>query len=391
VNVLNKSRTRVLCSSAVVLILCVGSAFWQPPARAATPAAPSAAGTIKIGAYAPLSGAYASAGVDMVRAVKLAIANANKNGGLLGGRLSVDAQDSPCNPQVAVQAAQKLVTDGVVGVVGPYCSGDALPTSVIFHRHNIPLLDPAATNPQITEQGFGDIFRTIGRDDEQGAFAANIMVTKLHAKRIAIVHDNTVYAKGLATQTKDSLAKYPGAKVVYFDAIVPGSKDYSATLTKIKTLNPQVLYFTGYYSDGGLMLKQFVQLGLPGQFMAGDANNDPTFIKIAGSDASKALITCAPTPALIPSARGFVRQYRATYHTQPGAYSTYSYDGANILVSAIKKAKSTAGTAIIRALRKIKSFPGITGPITFNAKGDRVQIQYIVETVRNGAFVRAKP
>jgi ABC-type branched-subunit amino acid transport system substrate-binding protein len=302
----------------------------------------------------------------------------------------VDAQDSPCNPQVAVQAAQKLITDGVVGVVGPYCSGDAIPTSVIFHRAHVPVLDPAATNPTLTEQGFDNIFRTIGRDDEQGGFAAKIMVTKLHATRIAIIHDNTVYAKGLATQTKDALAKYSGTNVVYFDAIVPGSKDFSATLTQVKTLNPQVTYFTGYYSDGGLILKQFVQLGLPGQFMAGDANNDQQFINIAGADAEKALITSAPTPSLIPSAKAFVRQFKSTYHIAAGAYSTYSYDGANILLLAIKKANSTSGSAIIKQLKKIKNFPGITGAISFNAKGDRVQIQYIVETVRNGTFVRAK-
>jgi ABC-type branched-subunit amino acid transport system substrate-binding protein len=326
----------------------------------------------------------------MVDAVKLAVANANKHGGVLGKKVTVDAQDSPCNPQVAVAAAQKLITDGVVGVVGPYCSGDAIPTSVIFYRKHIPVLDPAATNPKLTEQGFDNIFRTIGRDDEQGAFAAKIMVTKLHAKRIAIIHDNTVYAKGLATQTRGSLRKYKGTKVVYFDAIVPGSKDFSATLTQIKTLNPQITYFTGYFSDGGLMLKQFAQLGVPGRFMAGDANNSPAFISLAGSAADKALITCAPTPSLIPSAKGFVRQYKSTYHTEPGAYSTYSYDGANILLSAIAKAHSTSGPAIIKQLKKVKNFPGITGPITFNSKGDRVQIQYIVETVRNGTFVRAK-
>src|SRR5581483_4651207 len=101
---------------------------------------------------------------------------------------TLDAQDSPCNPQVAVQAAQKLVTDGVVGVIGPYCSGDAIPASTIYHRAGIPMITPAATNPTLTEQGFNDIFRTIGRDDEQGAFAAGIIANKLHATKVAIIH-----------------------------------------------------------------------------------------------------------------------------------------------------------------------------------------------------------
>jgi ABC-type branched-subunit amino acid transport system substrate-binding protein len=356
------------------------------PATAATSAP---AGPIKVGGYAPLSGADASAGIDMIRAMKLAVAKWNKAGGVLGRRITFDAQDAPCNPQVAVTAAQKLITDGVVGVDGPYCSSDALPTSVLFNRAHLPLVDPAATNPQITERGFNNIFRTIGRDDEQGKFAAGIIVNKLHAKKVAIIHDNTVYAKGLAEQTRLALAKYPGVKVVFFDAIVSGSKDFSSFLTQLKTKSPDVTYFTGYYADGGLLVKQFYQLGISGRFMAGDSNNDPTFIKLAGTDAEKVLITTAPTPNLLPTARSFVQQYQATYHTVPGTYSTYSYDAMNILLRGIQKAHSTSGPAIIRALHTVKNYHGITGLITFNAKGDRVQITYLVETVRNGNFVRA--
>jgi len=325
----------------------------------------------------------------MVRAMKLAVATWNKTGGVMGKRITLDAQDSPCNPQVAVTAAQKLITDGVVGVDGPYCSGDAIPTSVLFYRAHIPLVDPAATNPKLTEQGFNNIFRTIGRDDEQGGFAAGIIASKLHAKKVAIIHDNTVYAKGLADQTRLALGKYAGVNVVFFDAITPGSKDFSSFLTQLRTKSPDVTYFTGYYADGGLLLKQFIQLGVSGRFMAGDANNDVGFIKLAGSDAQKALITGAPTPSLLPNAKGFVRQYQAAYHTAPGAYSTYSYDAMNILLRGIQKAHSTSGPAIIRALHTVKNYHGITGLITFNAKGDRTQIQYIVETVRNGQFVRA--
>ncbi|HVC80091.1 MAG TPA: branched-chain amino acid ABC transporter substrate-binding protein [Chloroflexota bacterium] len=348
------------------------------------------AGTITLGFYAPLSGAYASAGQDMLNAMKLAVAAANKSGGVMGEKIAIDAQDSPCNPQVAVQAAQKLVSDGVAAVIGPYCSGDALPASVIFHRTGLPMITSAATNPKLTDQGFSDMFRTIGRDDEQGLFAANFM-NKMHYKTVALVHDNTVYAKGVATQTQAALkAHFPGIKVVYFDAITPGSRDFSSILTNIRSLKPSVTYFTGYFSDGGLLLKQFEQLGVPGQFMAADANNDPTFIKLAGKYAEKALITTAPIPQLVSSSAGFVKQYTATYHQGPGAYSAYTYDATNLALHAITVAKSTSASAINKVLLQTKNFMGITGPITFNSKGDRVQLQYIVVTVRNGQFVAAK-
>lgn len=347
------------------------------------------AGTILIGAYAPLSGPYASAGIDIINAVKLAASDANKAGGVMGMKISVDAQDSPCNPQVAVQAAQKLVTDNVVAVVGPYCSSDAIPASTIFHRAGLAMVTPASTNPKLTEQGFTDIFRTIGRDDEEGGFTASVIVKKLHDTRVALIHDNSTYGKGLAEQTRDALAKYPGVKVVYFNAITPGSKDYTSVLTSVRDAKPQVTYFTGYYSDGGLLLKQFKQLNVPGTFMAGDANNDPTFLKLAGADGKYAYITTAPIPQLVPSAANFVKEYTATYHTGPGAYSAYAYDATNVILSAIKTAKSTSASAIVTALHKTKNFPGVTGSVTFNKIGDRVQIQYIVITIRNGQFVRS--
>ncbi|HKC76134.1 MAG TPA: ABC transporter substrate-binding protein, partial [Chloroflexota bacterium] len=136
-------------------------------------------------------------------------------------------------------------------------------------------------------------------------------------------------------------------------------------------------------------LKQFEQLGVPGQFMAGDSNNDPTFIELAGAYAERALITGAPIPQLVPSAAGFVTQYTATYHRGPGAYSAYTYDATNVVLHAITVAKSVAPAAIVHALHMTKGYPGVTGPITFNRVGDRVQIQYILITVRAGQFVRA--
>ncbi len=381
--------TQAKTSLATALIAAVSLTLAPLTATAANPSHAVDAGTLKLGAFAPESGAYAAAGIDIIDSVRLAVVNTNKNGNVLGMKLVVDAQDSPCNPQVAVQAAQKLVNDGVAGVVGPYCSGDAIPASTIYHRAGIPMITPGSSNPKLTEQGFDDIFRTIGRDDEQGAYAARIMVNRFHAKRIALIHDNTVYAKGVATQTQLALRKYAGTSIVFFDALTPNSHDFSSILTHVRSAHPDVTYFTGYYSDGGLLVKQFVQLGVSGTFMAGDANNDPAFIKLAGSYANKAFVTTAPVPQIVASASGFVRQYETTYHRGPGAYSAYAYDAANVLIHAIQMAHTASLPAVVKQLHQIKNFPGVTGPITFNAKGDRVQVQYVTITVRNGHFVPA--
>lgn len=371
----------LLAAMCVVLTIAGAPAAMARPARA---------GTITIGFYGPLSGSSAAAGQDMLNAMKLAVNRVNKAGGLLGKQIQLDAQDDQCTAQVAVQAAQKLVIDGAVGVVGGYCSGAAIPASTIYHRAGLAMITPAATNPKLTAQGFNDLFRTIGRDDEQGLFVSGV-INKLHAKTVALIHDNTVYGKGLATQTQLSLTKkYPNIKIAFFDAIVSGSKDFTSILTRIRDLKPDVTYFTGYYADGGLLLRQFEQLGVSGQFMAGDSNNDPTFIKLAGKYAEKALISTAPIPQLVPSAAPFVKEYTAAYHAGPGAYSAYTYDAAAVLLGAIKTAGSTTPTAIVTAVAATKNFPGITGPITFNAVGDRVQIQYTLVTVRNGQFVAAR-
>lgn len=378
-----KTQQTLVAAISIVAIALAGAPF------AAHASAPHA-GSIKLGFFGPLSGGSADAGKDMLNAMKLAVDITNKAGGVLGDQITVDAQDSPCDAQVAVSAAQKLVTDGVVAVIGPYCSGDAIPASTIYARANLPFVDPAATNPKLTQHGYHNIFRTIGRDDQQGTFAAIVMEKKFHAKRIAIVHDNTTYAKGLATYTQAAVQKYPSANVVFFDAIVPGSRDFSPILTKIKSLKPDVTYFTGYYADGGLFVKQFLQLGVSGNVMCGDGNNSPGFVQLAGSSAEKAFITGAPIPQFVPSAAGFVKQFTAMYHTAPGAYSAYTYDAAMIAIHAIKLAKSTNPAAINHILSMTKGYPGVTGPISFSPVGDRVQIQYVLATVRGGHFVPVK-
>lgn len=345
----------------------------------------SSVGTIKIGVLGPLSGSYASAGTDIVNAAKLAAKNINSKGGVLGKHLQIIAQDDACDAQTGVQAAQKLVTQGVVAVAGGYCSGAALPESGVLHRHNIPFVLDASTNPQLTEQGYKDVFRVIGRDDEQGPFAAKFMTGYLHAKRIAILNDNTTYAKGLAVDTQNAL-KTMGGNVVYFNAITPGESDYTSVLTKVKTYNPDVIYYTGYFSEAGILVKEFHQLNMSGTFMGGDATNDPTLLKTAGSAANGMIITTAPLAQFLSTAKGFTQQYTSAYGHGPGPYSVYEYDAVGVTAQAIKQAGSTDPAKIVQALGSMKSYKGVTGTFSFNAKGDRAHPVYITIIVKNQAF-----
>jgi ABC-type branched-subunit amino acid transport system substrate-binding protein len=225
--------------------------------------------TIKIGVPAPLSGSYASAGTDILNGAKLAAARINQAGGVLGKHIELLPVDDACDADTAAQAAQKLVDAGVVAVVGGYCSSAALPEARVFNGAGIPFVLDASTNPQLTEQGWNDVLRAIGRDDVQGSFAAKFIKDSLHAKRVAVVNDNTTYAKGLAENAVAALKK-EGVDVVYDDAITPGQTDYSPTLNQIAKLPagsaglspPDVIYYTGYFAEAGLLVKEARPLGL---------------------------------------------------------------------------------------------------------------------------------
>jgi len=346
-------------------------------------------GTISIGVPVPLSGSYASAGTDILHGAQLAAKNINAAGGVDGKKITIVSQDDACQAQTGAQAAAKLVSQGVVAAAGGYCSTAALPELSTFHRSGIPYVMDASTNPQLTEQGFAEAFRTIGRDDEQGPFVAKFITGFLHDKRIAVGNDNSTYSKGLADSTVSALQK-AGAQVVFNNALTPGQSDYTSYLTKIAQSKPQLFYYTGYYPEYGLMLKQAQQLGLKFTMMGGDSNNDPTLIKTAGSAANGTLVDTAPLAQFLSSAKAYVSAYQAAYGTGPGPYSSYEYDAVGVVAQAIKKAHSTQPAKIIAALRGTTSYNGITGRFGFDSHGDRKPVNYIVITVKNGSFVAYK-
>jgi len=342
---------------------------------------------IKIGVPVPLSGGNAKMGNDISQAATLAVEEWNAKGGVLGRKLEIVAFDDACDAQQSVTAAHKLVDGGVVAVAGGYCSSAAIPASAVYHDAGVAFVADASSNPKLTDQGFENVFRVIGRDDQQGPYAAGFMMNTLKAKKIAIIHDNTLYAKGLADATKAALEGKPGVQVVFFDAVTPGEKDFSAVLTKVKSLSPDVTYYTGYYPEGGLIAKQFKDLGVSGKFMAGDANNDPTFISEAGPASEGVFVTSTPLPQDQSSAKSFIDRYKKRWNQDPGPYSALEYDAVNVVINAIKQSGSTDRAAVIKAITATKNYQGATGAINFDKKGDRTSVLYITYIIKGGKFV----
>jgi branched-chain amino acid transport system substrate-binding protein len=342
--------------------------------------------TLKIGVPVPLSGDYASAGQDILRGAQLAAQKINAAGGVAGFKIKIMGADDACSAQTAAQAAQKLISQGINIAVGGYCSSASLPELQAFHRVGIPYVLDASTNPQLTEQGFPEVFRTIGRDDKQGPFAASFIAGFLHGKRVAVGNDNTTYSKGLADNTVAAL-KSAGVDVVFNDALTPGQSDYTSYLTKVGQAKPDVFYYTGYFAEMGLLIKQAQQLGLTFHMVGGDACNDNTLIKTAGSAAEGVLVTTAPIPQFLASAKGFLAAYTKGYHTSPGPYSMYEYDGVGVVAKVIAKIKTTNAKKVEKALHLVKLYHGVSGDFRFDNHGDRSPAVYIVIIVKNGGFV----
>jgi branched-chain amino acid transport system substrate-binding protein len=352
-----------------------------------------AADTVRIGLMAPMTGSWASEGVEMRRNVELLASELNAKGGLNGKQVELVVEDDGGDPRTASLAAQRLSTKGVVAVIGTYGSAVTEASQSIFDESDILQVANGSTAVRLTEKGLKHFFRTCPRDDEQGRVAA-ATVQKLGAKKVAILHDSSAYAKGLADEIR-TLIKGK-ADVVFFDALTPKEQDYSAILTRLKAAGPDMVFFTGYYPEAGLLLKQKRQMGWKVPFMGGDAINNPDLVKIAGKEAAEGFMFLSPpVPKDLdtPEARAYLASYQKKYGEAPQSiYGVLAGDGFRVVARAIEATKSTDAKKLREYLTTgLKDFPGFTGKISFNDKGDRVGELYRVYTVdKAGQFVLQK-
>lgn len=283
-------------------------------------------------------------------------------------------EDDGSDPRTAALAAQRLISQGVVAVIGTYGSSVTEPTQGIFDESGIVQIANGATAIRLTEKGLKLFFRTCPRDDEQAKVAA-ATIAKLGYKKIAILHDNSTYAKGLAEETRGLLQKQPGAQIVFFDALTPGERDYSTILTKLKQAQPEVVFFTGYYNEAGLLLRQKKEMGFNVPFIGGDATNNTDLVKIAGVPAAAGFyFISAPLPQDLPTAKAFIDEFKKKYGAAPNSiYPVLAGDGFNVVVAALNGTKGGNSAQVGAYLHNnLKDFQGLTGKISFNAKGDRV-------------------
>jgi branched-chain amino acid transport system substrate-binding protein len=343
----------------------------------------SAHADILLGVAGPMTGQQASFGVQFKRGAEQAIADINAAGGLLGQKVKMELADDACDPKQAVAAANQLVSKKVNAVIGHFCSGSSIPASEVYAEEQIIQITPASTNPLYTERGLSNTFRVCGRDDQQGKVAAEYIKKHYAEKNIAVVHDKSAYGKGLADETK-KLLEASKVKVVLFEAVTPGEKDYSALISKLKAAQTDLIYYGGYHQEAGLIVRQAKDQGLNAPLMAGDALATTEFWSITGPVGTGTLMTFNPDPRLNPSAKAVVDKFKLAAF-EPEGYTLYTYAAVQAYAAAVTKAASVKFADVTASLRK-NQLDTVMGKIGFDAKGDVQAPGYVVYEWKNGKY-----
>ena len=361
-------RMTNMLMGASALVLLGGGAAWAD---------------VAIATAGPMTGQYAVFGEQMKRGAEMAVKDINAKGGVNGEQLVLQIGDDACDPKQAVAVANQFVNDEVKFVAGHFCSGSSIPASAVYNEEGILQITPASTNPKLTEQGFTNVFRTCGRDDVQGIYAANFVVDNKTGSKVAILHDKTAYGKGLADEFKKELNRL-GVTEVMYEAITAGDKDFTALITKMKEAGVDLIYHGGYHTEAGLIVRQAREQGFNAELMSGDALVDKQYWEITGATGEGTMMTFAPDPRKLPTAADVVAKFKAENY-EPEGYTLYTYAAIQAYADAAAKAGSTDPEAVAKALGE-GSYETVLGALAFNDKGDVENPEYVMYVWKDGQY-----
>lgn len=360
------------------------------PASAPASAPAAAADTIKIGYAGPLTGNIAHIGKDLEYGARLAVDSINEAGGVnIAGKkmkLVLIAEDDQGDPKTATTVAQRFVDQKVAGVVGHLQSGTTIPASKIYADAGIPQISPSATAVAYTAQGYKTAFRLMANDAQQGKVLGEYATGKLKIKKVAIVDDRTAYGQGLADEFEKA-AKASGAQVVRREYTSDKETDFNSILTSIKAAKPELIFYGGVDAQAAPLKKQAKKLGLNALIMSGDGAQTPEFIKLAGTDAEGMYTSLPGQPKeRLPGGKEFLVKFKQKFNAEVQLYAPNSYDAVLVMVEAMKNAGSSEPAKYLPELAKVKYSGGVTGPISFDAKGDIKDGAITIYQVKNGKW-----
>jgi len=343
----------------------------------------ASADDIKIGVAGPLTGPNAAFGAQLQKGTEQAIADINKAGGVLGNKFVLSLGDDVSDPKQGVSVANKFVGDGITYVVGHFNSGVTIPASEVYSENGVLMISPSATNPKVTERGLWDVFRTCGRDDQQGAVAGKFIADHYKGAKVAVLHDKTPYGQGLADETKKAM-NAAGLTEVMYEGINVGDKDFSALISKMKDAGVTVTYWGGLHTEGGLIVRQSADAGLKSQFISGDGIVSDEFAAIAGPAAEGVLNTFGPDPRNNPDAAGIVKEFRDAGF-EPEAYTLYSYAAVQVMAQAMTKAGTVDTQKVAAMIKSGGPWKTAIGSLEYDSKGDRKSLDYTMYIWKKGA------
>lgn len=336
-----------------------------------------------IGVAGPITGPNAAFGAQLQKGAEQAVADINAAGGLNGEQIKLVVGDDVSDPKQGISVANKFVADGVRYVVGHYNSGVSIPASEVYAENGVLQITPASTNPQFTERGLWNTFRTCGRDDQQGKVAGEYIAANFHGDKIAIVHDKTPYGQGIVDVAKQVL-NGAGIEEVLYEGITAGEKDFSALIAKMKNAGVTLIYFGGLHTEAGLIMRQSADQGLGATLFSGDGMVSSELASIAGDAVVGTLNTFAPDPRRNPAAKEVVETFRAAGF-EPEAYTLYAYIAVQIVAAAIEKTGSADDAQkVAETVKAGGPWSTVLGEIGYDDKGDITRPDYVIYEWKKG-------
>ncbi|MCX6344597.1 MAG: ABC transporter substrate-binding protein, partial [Armatimonadetes bacterium] len=337
----------------------------------------------------PLTGEVASYGQKAKKGIELAIEDINKNGGVLGRKVTVDFQDDRNDKKQAVSIVTKFATiDKVPVILGSAGSGVTLAVAPIANQNKVLLVSPISSSTELSTKGGQYFFRTAPADDQQAEILAN-WVADSGAKNVAVVYTNNAWGKPLADGFSQRFSSR-GGKVILAEGVAEGSSDFRTIIAKLKRLPKlDAVVSPTYPKEGGVFVRQIKELGFSVPLFGGDNWGSPEFRKIAGRSVEGVRYT-APSESASPEYKKFAKRYKTKFKEDPDIIGACSYDAAMAVFKAMEASKSVDATNVKAALGKV-SFVGVSGNIAFKENGDLASEAFGRMTIKSGKVVVAKP
>ncbi|MFT3720563.1 branched-chain amino acid ABC transporter substrate-binding protein [Pseudorhodoferax sp.] len=339
---------------------------------------------IRIGHSGPLSGPNAYAGKDNENGVRLAIEDLNAKKISVGGKtlkFELASEDDQCDPKQGVNVAQKLVDSGVKFVLGPYCSGVAIPASRVYDGGDV-LVSTVGTNPKVTQGGYKHLFRIIASDNQIGSSMAVYAAQVLKVKKVGVIDDRTAFGQGLADEFVKEAGRQ-GLAVVGKEFTTDKATDFSAILTNLKGKQPDVIFFGGYAPQAAPMTQQMKRLAIPAKLLGGDTLCSPEMGKLGG-EAVDDTVFCAQAGTMVQDgspAAAWRARYKARFGQDADAYAASYYDQTMFIGEAMAKGGSTDSLKVSEYLHG-HAYQGVAASYAYDAQGNLQKAPVTVSTFK---------